>query len=117
GRRRFLGFLTLDDPTALEIAPAERLTRERVKSFVDHLKRSNTPHSVAIQVDALYKAARIMMPKVNLSWLKTIKTFALARPDLASSYPDNSVNLAFLGAPAFRPTQREQLHKALDWQG
>jgi len=34
GWRRFLGFLTLDEPTALEIAPAERLTKERVKRFV-----------------------------------------------------------------------------------
>jgi hypothetical protein len=53
GWRRFLGFLTLDEPTALAIAPAERLTKERVKRFVDHLKQSNTPHSVAIQVDTL----------------------------------------------------------------
>jgi len=73
GWRRFLGFLTLDEPAALAIAPAERLTKERVKRFVDHLKESNTPHSVAIQVDVLYKAARIMTPKLNLNWLKTIK--------------------------------------------
>lgn len=73
GWRRFLGFLTLVEPAALEIAPADRLTKECVKRFVCHLKESNTPHSVAIQVDALYKAARIMMPQLNLGWLKTIK--------------------------------------------
>src|SRR5262249_26474819 len=73
GWRRFLGFLTLDEPAALAIAPAERLTKERVKRFVDHLKESNTPRSVAIQLDMLYKAARIMLPKLNLNWLKAIK--------------------------------------------
>jgi hypothetical protein len=73
GWRRFLGFLTLEEPVALAIAPAERLTQERVKLFVCHLKESHTSHSVAIQVDALYKAARLMMPKLNLNWLKAIK--------------------------------------------
>ena len=31
--RRFLGFLAIHEPTALELAPAERLTIERVRSF------------------------------------------------------------------------------------
>jgi hypothetical protein len=32
--RRFLGFLATYEPTALELAPAERLTTERIRGFV-----------------------------------------------------------------------------------
>jgi len=99
GWRRFLGFLTLDEPAALEIAPAERLTKERVKRFVDHLKESNTPRSVAIQVDMLYKVARIMLPKLNLNWLKTIKArlFVAAPTQGARGPVITSVQLLELG--------------------
>ena len=73
GWRRFLGFLTMIAPDALEIAPPERLTTERVRRYVEHLRETNTPHSVAIQVDSLYGAARTMMPEWDWSWLRKIK--------------------------------------------
>jgi hypothetical protein len=73
GWRRFLGFLTITEATALEIAPAERVTLERVRRFADHLAETNTPHSVAIQMDALYGAARAMMPESDWSWLRRVK--------------------------------------------
>ena len=72
--RRFLGFLVLHDPTALEVAPNERLTIERVRLFVDHLAETNLPQSVAGQVGAFYQAARIMMPEEDWSWLRAVKT-------------------------------------------
>jgi hypothetical protein len=34
--RRFLGFLAIHEPTALEVVPMERITVERVRSFVAH---------------------------------------------------------------------------------
>ena len=37
---------------------AERLTVGAVRSFAAHLAETNTPRSVAIQVDAVYKAAQ-----------------------------------------------------------
>jgi integrase/recombinase XerD len=99
GWRRFLGFLTLEEPVALAIAPAERLTKERIKLFVCHLEGSHTPHSVAIQVDALYRAARIMMPKLNLGWLKAIKArlYATAPTQGATGPVITSVQLLELG--------------------
>jgi hypothetical protein len=71
--RRFLGFLAIHEPTALEVAPAERLTIERVRPFVAHLAETSIPRSVAIQVDAVYKAARVMMPERDWTWLKAFK--------------------------------------------
>ena len=53
--------------------PAERLTIERVRSFVAHLAETNTPRSVAASVDALYQAARVMMPERDWTWLKAVK--------------------------------------------
>jgi len=71
--RRFLGFVLIKDRSALTLPPAERLTKERVRAFAHHLAETNIPRSVAIQVDALYKAARIMLPEQDLSWLKSMK--------------------------------------------
>ena len=74
GWRRFLGFLAMEEPSALEMAPARRLTIERIRAFVSHLAATNKPRSVAIQIDALYKAARAMMPQQDWTWLKSVKT-------------------------------------------
>jgi hypothetical protein len=63
GWRRFLGFLTIAEPEALEVAPTERLSVDRVRRFARHLAQTNTPHSIAIQIDSLYGAARTMMPR------------------------------------------------------
>jgi integrase len=71
--RRLLGFLSINEPTALAIAPSERLTIERVRSFISHLADTNTPQSVAAQVHMLYLAARMMMPKRDWAWLKAVK--------------------------------------------
>jgi hypothetical protein len=71
--RRFLGFLQIKDESALALPLAERLTKDRVRAFADHLAETNIPRSVAIQVDALYKCARIMLPEQDLTWLKSMK--------------------------------------------
>ena len=73
GWRRFLGFLAIEEPSALDAAPHERLALERIRRFAAHLAETNTLHSTAAQVNALYKAARIMMPDCDWTWLKAIK--------------------------------------------
>lgn len=71
--RRFLGFLAIHEPAALEIAPNERVTIERIRPFVRHLAQTNAPNSVASVVEALYTAARAMMPDRDWNWLKATK--------------------------------------------
>jgi integrase len=97
--RRFLGFLAIEAPAALEIAPAQRLTIARIRAFASHLGATNTPRSVAIQIDALYKATRAMMPQHDWTWLKSVKTRLYAA---APSHPPagpviTSVQLLDLG--------------------
>jgi integrase/recombinase XerD len=73
GWRRFLGFIEISDPAALDLPLTQRLTKERVKAFAQHLAETNISRSVAIQVEALYTAARIMLPESDLDWLKSMK--------------------------------------------
>ena len=97
--RRFLGFLAISEPDALEVAPDERLTIEFVRSFVAHLAETNTPRSVANQVHLLYLAARMMMPERDWTWLKTLKTrlFAATPAHAATRPVITSLQLLDLG--------------------
>jgi integrase len=99
GWRRFLGFLTITEATALEIVPEERLTIQRVRRFVDHLRETNTPHSVAHQINALYDVARAMMPEKDWSWLRAVKArlYTAAGPRSPSGPVITSVQLRDLG--------------------
>jgi hypothetical protein len=67
GWRRFLGFIMITEADVLDVNPSERVTKERVRRFAQHLTQTNSPHSVAIQMESLYGAARTMMPQTN--WL------------------------------------------------
>jgi integrase len=99
GWRRFLGFLAITQSGALELAPRDRLTAERVRQFAEHLRETNTPHSVAIQVDSLYGAARTMMPKSDWGWLRTIKArlYSVAPKGNSARPVITSVQLVDLG--------------------
>ena len=83
----------------MEIAAPQRLTLARIRAFASHLGATNTPRSVAIQIDALYKATRAMMPQHDWTWLKSVKTRLYAA---APSHPPagpviTSVQLLDLG--------------------
>ena len=56
--RRFLGFLTLTEPEALQLSPRDRLLPERVKNYARHLGEIQRlgPYSVA-RAEAAWVAA------------------------------------------------------------
>lgn len=83
--RRFFGFLAISEPSALKVAPTERLTIARLRPFVAHLAETNAPRSVASHVEALYQAARAMMPDHDWTWLKSIKARLYAAAPAQSS--------------------------------
>jgi integrase len=97
--RRFLGFLTIIEPATLEIAPSQRLTAERVRRYAEHLRQTNTPRSVAIQIEMLYGAARAMMPELDLHWLGRMRARlrSAAPRDGAAKPVITSVQLLELG--------------------
>jgi integrase len=97
--RRLLGFIAAHEPIALELAPAERVTTERIRGFVTDLAATRSPTSVARLVDALYHAARVMMLEGDWTWLRTIATrLRAAAPADARTRPIiTSVQLLALG--------------------
>jgi hypothetical protein len=80
--RRWLGFLKEWYPSDLLKPLADRITPERVRTFIDHLGGEVRPTTVAHVVDNLCYAARLMAPRNDWRWLASIKArlAALARP-------------------------------------
>ena len=77
--RRWLGFLTTNYPDDLLMAPTDRITPERVRTFINQLSSEIRPSSVAIAADNLYYAARLIAPKTDWVWLKSLKSRLAAR--------------------------------------
>jgi integrase/recombinase XerD len=77
--RRWLGFLREFYPDDLLKAPADRITLERVRAFVDHLSRGVRPTTVAHVIDNLCYAARLIAPKSDWRWLGSIKSRLVAQ--------------------------------------
>ena len=121
--RRFLGFLANNEPEALEIAPARRLTLGRVKPFVAHLAATNAPNSVAAVVEGFYTAARAMMPDRDWRWLRAIKLrLHAAVPAHSPGGPEiTSVPLLELGLKLMednkpRPCAKPDVHQAVAYR-
>jgi hypothetical protein len=80
GWRRFLGFLTAEHPDDLLLAAVERITPERVRSYIEHLSSTGIRESsVAITVTQVYNAARLVAPDREWGWLKAVKRRLHAR--------------------------------------
>jgi hypothetical protein len=71
--RRWLGFLKEHHPDGLLAPPADRITLDRVRRFVRHLEKENKSTSVAIVIDNLCYAARLIAPERDWLWLASIK--------------------------------------------
>ena len=72
--RRWLGFLKANYPDDLSLPPAERITPERVRAFIEHLSAETRPTSVAIAAAHLYYAARLIAPTTDWAWLRSVKS-------------------------------------------
>jgi integrase/recombinase XerD len=77
--RRWLAFLKAHYPDDLSMPPAERITPERVRAFVDHLSAEIGASSVAAAYDRLYAAARLIAPTTDWAWLRSIKARLASR--------------------------------------
>ena len=72
--RRWLGYLKDHDPAALEMAPADRITRERLRCYVEVLRTEVRGTSVSINIDDLHYAARLVAPGRDWGWLRALKS-------------------------------------------
>lgn len=80
--RRWLGFLDASFPQALAQAPVDRITPDRVRSFVEQLRGEVRPTTVAVVIENLHYAARLIAPGHDWRWLKAVavRLAALGRP-------------------------------------
>ncbi len=77
--RRWLGFLKEHDPADLLRAPAERITPERIRAFVEQLSAEVKPTTVVLSVANLDAAARLIAPEADWRWLASLKARLAAR--------------------------------------
>jgi len=77
--RRWLGFLAAHDPEALHLAPAARLTRQRLAAFVAVLQAEGAATTTAIAIHGLYLTMRITAPEHGWTWLGEIRSALTAR--------------------------------------
>lgn len=72
GYGRWIGYLQAVEPAALAAPPAERVTRERIRRYIDHLSAEITPAGVFNYAKHLYDAIRVMAAEQDWTWLKTL---------------------------------------------
>jgi hypothetical protein len=72
GCGRWIGYLTAAEPDTLALPPAERLTRVRLRVYLDHLRAEITPPGVFNYAKHLLDAIRVMAPAQEWAWLKAI---------------------------------------------
>jgi hypothetical protein len=77
--RRWLGYLKEHYPNELRPAPEDRINSDRVRSFIDHLSAEVSSTTVAIVIDNLCYAARLIAPERDWRWLASLKMRLVAR--------------------------------------
>ena len=77
--RRWLGYLHLSYADDLLLAPAERITAIRVRTFKEQISTEVRATTVATNIYDLYYAARLIAPGVDWRWLKAIHSRLAAR--------------------------------------
>src|SRR5262245_53136073 len=79
---RWLAFLQKADPSAFRVAPAGRISPERVQAFIERLALEVRPTSLAFTIGNLLCAARLFAPDGDWGWLGSIRRrlHARARP-------------------------------------
>src|SRR5262249_49360957 len=73
GYGRWLTWLFLAGLLDPDLAPDERVTRERVTRYVDHLKTVNAPYTVLARVQELFQAMKAMVPQQDWTWIRRIE--------------------------------------------
>lgn len=107
--RRFLGFVKETAPKELRRSPAERVTKDRVRAYAAQLRETCSPYTVAWGIDALYGAARLMMPKKDWDWLRHMKMRLFAAAPRSKRGPViTSMQLLKLGNELMRESKVEK---------
>jgi integrase/recombinase XerD len=77
--RRWLGFLKTNYPDDFSMDPAGRITPERVRAYIENLSAEVKPTTVTAAIGRLYAAARLIAPKTDWAWLRSITSRLASR--------------------------------------
>lgn len=70
--RRWLGFLSSNEPEALKEPPLNRICKDRVRLYVEQLESQVRATTVAISIAGLLYAGQIIAPEHDWAWLRTV---------------------------------------------
>src|SRR5262249_4826887 len=80
GYGRWLTFLQKTDPTCLAEAPADRITQERLRAYVDNLfDLNNSTATILARLQELGEAAKVMGPDRSWAFINTLASRIRAR--------------------------------------
>jgi integrase/recombinase XerD len=86
GYSRWLGFLDADHPDELLRPPADRISPERVREFVEKLSQDMRKSSLAQAMHLLCYAARLIAGERDWRWLAAIKARLLVSSEPADRF-------------------------------
>src|SRR5688572_28240587 len=70
GYGRFLSFLAQNEALDPDVSPGQRITRARVEAYIDDLRQDNRSSTVAARIRELGRAAAVMAPAGDWTWLR-----------------------------------------------
>lgn len=70
--RRWLGFLSNNEPGALKETPLDRICKDRVRRYVEQLETQVRATTVATTIAGLLHAAQIIAPEYDWTWLRSV---------------------------------------------
>ena len=113
GYGRWLHWLTATGRLESDWPPGRRVTKERVASYIRHLRETLAPYTVMSRIQDLHNALRLLAPEQDFAWLAelwgTLRSRAVAVRDKRSRLRPAD-NLAVLGFQLMR-----QAETALGW--
>lgn len=83
---KWLGFIDLFDPAALDLAADQRVTTERIQDYVEYLRENCRDTTVADDLSRLYYVMRMLSPDRNFDWLYRLSR-RLARQAVPLQHP------------------------------
>ena len=84
GYGQWLSFLARTDPAALDLAPALRVTRARVRAYVEECQARLKPCSTQNLISDLFVLSRALAPVADWGWLNTFSNRLLSEANRTS---------------------------------
>ena len=117
--RRWLGHLHHADPDVLDLAPADRVTENRIRIYVAMLQATIKPSGTHNYIKHLFDAVRVMHPGLDWRWLSEVArrleqlvTPRNKRPRMVSSHELDALGRRLM-EEANRATELRALQRAI----